>query len=398
MATVEKRGKSYRITVSDGYDTKGNQLRFRKTWTPQPGMTESQIKKALEKEKVLFEIEVKSGNGGVSTKLAEYIEYWLEKHVKVKLRPYTYERYSTHAKRVNAALGHIKLEKLTPKHLMDFYETLSKDGANQITKGPLAPKTIKEIHHFISSALSKAVQWKFIKDNVAQLVDAPTSPDKEAVCLTADQAIMFINRIHREKLKYEVYFMILLLTGMRRGEALGLEWQDIDFKNNTITIERISIHSKKLGFRVGAPKTQRSNRRLSIPKELVDLLRIYKMHQQSERLLKGDDWDPEWDEHPRLFVQLSGKPMYPNCPYKRMKAIVKELGLPKGTNLHSLRHTHATLLITNNTDPSTVSGRLGHAKTSTTMNIYAHYLKPADEIAADVAADILIRGNAGKTG
>ena len=135
MATIEKRGGSYRITVSAGYNTDGKQLKKRMTWKPSPGMTERQIKKELDKQAVLFEQQVETGqflDGSIT--LSEFITKWLEDHAEKQLQEKTVVGYKDMLPRIIKALGHIKLAKLQPHHLIEFYNNLAEDGIREDTK------------------------------------------------------------------------------------------------------------------------------------------------------------------------------------------------------------------------------------------------------------------------
>lgn len=132
MASVEKRGNSYRITVSDGYDINGDQLKRRMTWTPAPNMTERQIKKELERQKVLFEERVRSGQVlEGSTRFSEFADYWMKEYAEKQLRPSTLSGYKDMLVRINAAIGNVRLDALQPAHLIRFYNDLAKNGARR---------------------------------------------------------------------------------------------------------------------------------------------------------------------------------------------------------------------------------------------------------------------------
>ena len=118
-------------------------------------------------------------------------------------------------------------------------------------------------------------------------------------------------------------------------------------------------------------KTEQSKRPLSIPAELADLLRRYRVEQGERRLKVGDRWSPEWVEHPRLFTQWGGKPMHPNAPYQELQKLLQRNGLPT-VSLHSLRHTTASLLINSDVPPKLIAEQLGHASASITQDIYSH--------------------------
>lgn len=395
MPTIQKRGDTYRITVSNGYDAKGKQIRKSMTWEPAPGMTARQIEKELDRQAVLFEEKVKSGqymDGNV--RFQDFAERWFEDYGKEHLRERTYLRYVELSKRTYDAIGHIRLDRLQPQHLLDFYKQLAEPGQNKRTGGGLAPKTIKHYHTFISSVLERAVKWGIISDNPCHRVDAPKADKKQIQFLDDHQALQFMKALEGESLEYRVVFSTLLLTGMRRGELLGLEWPDIDFDAGVIHIRRTSQYAPGAGIYTDTTKTEQSMRPLSAPAELLSMLRQYRVEQWERRLRLGDKWAKEWAEHPRLFTQWDGKPMHPNAPYQELQKLLKRSGLPK-VSLHSLRHTNATLLIRNGADVRTVSGRLGHSQTSTTMNIYAEFLQSADKAASESIADTLLRQKKG---
>ncbi|MGN0171190.1 MAG: tyrosine-type recombinase/integrase [Acutalibacteraceae bacterium] len=394
MARIEKRGEAYRITVSSGYDTSGKQLRKTKTWHPAPGMTAKQIEKALQREAVMFEEQVERGtymDGNI--KFQDFAERWFNDYAEKHLRPRTIDRYRQLSARTYQAIGHIRIDRLQPQHLNAFYAQLAQPGANAITGKPLAPKTIKHYHTFISSVMDRAVKWQLVQENPCRRVDAPKTTHREPEFLTPEEAVVFMQNLQDEPLEYQVIFSILLLTGMRRGEALGLEWQDFDFESGTVRICRTSQYSTGRGIFTDDTKTEQSKRLLSIPAELIDLLRRYRSEQAARRLKMGDQWDSDWQAHPRLFTQWNGKPMHPGAPYQELQKFLERHGMRK-VSLHSLRHTNATLLINSGTDVRSVAGRLGHTQTSTTMNIYAHLLQSANKAASETLADLLIRNQA----
>ena len=395
MATAEKRGNAYRLTASAGYESTGKQIRKTMTWRPAPGLTEKQIAKELERQKVLFDERVKSGqflDGNI--RFQDFAEQWFRDYGREHLRERTYLRYVELSKRTYAAIGHIRLDKLQPHHLLEFYKQLAEPGQNKRTGGGLAPKTIKHYHTFISSVLERAVKWQVIQDNPARRIDAP-KVDRVAIEHMDDkQAIRFMEIVQDEPIEYRVIFTMLLITGMRRGELLGLEWPDIDFENGVVHIRRTSQYAAGRGIYTDTTKTEQSKRPLSVPAELLDLLRQYRACQNEQRLRLGDAWSSEWADHPRLFTKADGRPMHPNTPYKELHKLLERNGMD-AVSLHSLRHTNATLLIGSGADVRTVSGRLGHSQTSTTLNIYAEFLQSADKAASETLADTLLRKKAG---
>lgn len=456
MANITKRGNSYRIRVYAGEDSTGKQIVKSKTWTPDPGMTTRQIEKELNRQSTLFEEQVSTGlylDGSI--KFRDFAEQWFADYAAGHLKERTLERYHKLSERVYVAIGHIRLNKLQPQHLIAFYKQLKqvkkesnytpKPGTAELVVGlgvnqknaaraagvsaavlrsirqganvsptsaekiaaalqqpvtalferakqeeGLAGKTIKHYHTFISSVLDRAVKWQLIPENPCHRVDSPRVERKRVQCMDEKQIGQFIQSLQTEPLEYQAIFLLLILTGIRRGELLGLEWPDIDLQAGTLRIFRTSQYTPKRGIYTDTPKTDNSSRPLAIPGELVELLTRYRAEQEVLRAKLGERWDAAWTEHPRLFTQWDGKPMHPNAPYQEMQKILKRIGMPP-YSLHSLRHTNATLLIGAGVDVRTVSGRLGHSQTSTTLNIYAEYLQSADTAASEMLADVLIR-------
>ena len=391
MATVEKRGDNYRITASAGYNADGKQIRKTMTWKPAPNMTEKQIAKELERQKALFDDKVKNGqylNGNI--KFKDFAKLWFRDYGKEHLRERTYLRYVELSERTYAAIGHLRLDKIQPHHLLDFYKQLAEPGQNKRTGGGLSPKTIKHYHTFISSVLERAVKWQVIPDNPARRVDTPKAPKVAIEHLDDKQALKFMEIIGTEPIEYRTIFTLLLLTGMRRSELLGLEWPDIDFDDGIIHIRRTSQYAAGKGIFTDTTKTDQSQRSISVSAEILNLLRQYRAWQTEHRLKLGDAWSPDWSSHPRLFTKRTGEPMHPNTPYKELQKLLERNGMDR-VSIHSLRHTNATLLIGSGVDVRTVSGRLGHSQTSTTTNIYAEFLQSADKAAAESLADTLLR-------
>ncbi len=452
MATITKRNSTYKITVSCGYDINGKQLRKHLTWEPAPGMTERQIEKELERQKVLFEEKCRSGQVlDDSIRFVDFADQWFKDYAEKQLRPKTIARYRSLMPRINAAIGHIKLGKLRPHHLMAFYDNLAEEGVRedikykanadlpkvlkdkkitreqlsqetgisrgtitnackgrnisaetasrmakalelamtslfeeQESKKALDPQTILHHHRLISSILSTAVHWQVLNANPCDRVKPPKADQKEARFLDEEEAIRLLAALEGESTQYRVIVLLLLHTGLRRGELCGLEWRDIDLKNETITINRSSIYLPGKGIFDDETKNESSRRCISIAGPAADLLQEYKIWQNEERLKMGD----QWQDHDRLFTQWNGKPIHPDTVTSWFHDFVEKNNLPQ-ISIHSLRNPNATLQIAKGVPLTTVSNRLGHARSSTTMNIYAHAIKSADKAAAETLGNIL---------
>ena len=188
-----------------------------------------------------------------------------------------------------------------------------------------------------------------------------------------------LSLLNEEPMQLRVMITMLVFTGMRRGELCGLEWKDIDFDQRTISICRTSQYiGRGKNLITKEPKTRSGIRKLSVGENLCRLLKSYRKFQMLERLRVGD----RWVDTDRLFTQWNGEPIHPDTVTEGFAKFLKRHDLPKVT-LHSLRHSNATLMIAEGVDIRTVSNRLGHAQTSTTLNIYSHALKSRDQDAAD---------------
>ena len=249
---------------------------------------------------------------------------------------------------------------------------------------PLSGKTILHYHRFISSVLSAAVEWQIISSNPCQRVKPPKVEKKEAVYLDEVEAARLINCLDNEPLPFKTMIMLFLFSGMRRGELCGLEWSDIDFKNNLINISKSSLYLPEKGIFEDTTKNKTSERVIRVPQEMTELLKEYRKEQNKRRLMYGDMWKGS----NKIFTGEDGRPIHPDTVSGQFNKFIKRYDLPP-VHIHSLRHTNATLLIAAGTDIRTVAKRLGHATATTTANIYAHAIKTADELAAEKLADIL---------
>ena len=179
MATIQKRGNSYLIRVSCGYDVKGKQVIQSMTWKPDEKMTEKQIEKELNRQAVMFEDACMKGFQVKAVKFEAFCEEWFEEYAKPNLRNTTYERLLQLRGRVYAAIGHLRMDKITPRQIQAFVNGLSKDGANERTGKPLAPKTIRHNLSLISDVFTYAVKMGVVGDNPCAKVTIPKGEQKE---------------------------------------------------------------------------------------------------------------------------------------------------------------------------------------------------------------------------
>lgn len=374
--SIEKRGKnSYRLTVSEGFDLNGKPMIHRKTVHG--------TKKDAEVELAKFVTEVQNGLiiDGKSLKFSEFTEIWKRDYGSKELAPSTYKRYCRMLEtRLLPYFGHFYINKIKPTDIMKFYDLLEKDtqlvrkkGNNgSKTKKPLSGKTILEHHRLLRALLHKAVYWQLIVANPAERVQPPKARKPKRKSYDDEQTKILLENLEllsSEDTKYKVAIILTVFTGVRLGELMGLEWQDVDFKNGIISINRSSQYLADMGVFTKVPKTESSIREIAIPEFIISLLEEYKLWYEEQKSIYGE----LWTDSDRLFVQADGKPMHPSTISKWFVKYVGQIGLPV-INFHGLRHTNASLLVAQNIDIAVISARLGHAQISTTLDFYVHPL------------------------
>lgn len=374
--SIEKRGKnSYRLTVSEGFDLNGNPMIHRKTVHG--------TKKDAEVELAKFVTEVQNGLvvDGKSLRFSEFTEIWKRDYGSKELAPSTYKRYCRMLEtRLLPYFGHFYINKIRPTDIMKFYDLLEKDtqlvrkkGNNgSKTKKPLSGKTILEHHRLLRAMLHKAVYWQLIVSNPAERVQPPKARKPKRKSYDDEQTKILLENLEQlsiEDTKYKVAIILTVFTGVRLGELMGLEWQDVDFKNGILSINRSSQYLADMGVFTKVPKTESSIREIAIPEFIISLLEEYKLWYEEQKSIYGE----LWMNSDRLFVQADGKPMHPSTISKWFVKYVGQIGLPV-INFHGLRHTNASLLVAQNIDIAVISARLGHAQISTTLDFYVHPL------------------------
>ena len=390
--SIEKRGKnSYRLTVSEGFDLNGKPMIHRKTVHG--------TKKDAEVELAKFITEVQNGLviDGKSLKFSEFTEIWKRDYGSKELAPSTYKRYCRMLEtKLLPYFGHFYINKIKPTDIMKFYDLLEKDtqlvrkqGNNGAkTKKPLSGKTILEHHRLLRAMLHKAVYWQLIVANPAERVQPPKARKPKRSSYDDEQTKILLENLElltSEDTKYKVAIILTVFTGVRLGELMGLEWQDVDFKNGIISINRSSQYLSDMGVFTKVPKTESSIREIAIPEFIISLLEEYKLWYEEQKSVYGE----LWTNSDRLFVQADGKPMHPSTISKWFVKYVGQIGLPV-INFHGLRHTNASLLVAQNIDIAVISARLGHAQISTTLDFYVHPLLSHNKKAGYALENLLL--------
>jgi len=319
--------------------------------------------------------------------VAQFLTDWLEQTHKPHIRMRTYERYheAIHL-HIIPMLGQYQLQKLSAQHVQAFYTRKLDEG--------MASATVIYYHSVLHNALDMAVKWGLVARNVCNMVTLPRRERFEIQPLSVEQVQKFLMAVRGNK--YEALFTLALATGMRRGELLGLKWQDISFGAATLQVRRIltrvptELRDEKKGhvFVEAEPKTQKSRRNVIIASFALDVL---KQHYQRQLEVKNQAGDV-WQDHDYVFCTSIGTHLHPNHAVSELKKLLKQAGLPD-IRFHDLRHSAATLLLSLGVHPKVVQELLGHTHISMTMDIYSHVLPGMQQDAMSKLNDVLSMPN-----
>ena len=409
MPTIDprynKKGEilSYRIRVSRGRDPiTGKQLKpYTMSWESPDGWSSRSINAELTRIAADFERDCKAGLIETKEQRRERLERErLEDKCKVTLRRYTVETfmprkaatfsqnaidsYQNSFTRIFKYLGNKKIEDIRPVDINTFLlalqtkETVTRrfrGGGEKVTEQPLSHATILKHYQVLHSILCDAYKIDgVIQVNPMDKVDRPEPRKddeiKEIKAYSVDEARRILACLEDEPLQWQVIIRLMLDTGCRRGEIAGLRWHSVDFKSHTIKIENNLQYSPAKGVYDTTPKGKK-NRTIDVDPDIIALMHHLR-NEQKVRTLKD-----------YCFTQADGLPIFPQTLTKHLEALGAKYGI-KGLHPHALRHTAASIAITNGADVASVSAKLGHADKSTTLDMYTH----ADQEAIKRANDI----------
>ncbi len=394
MANIQERrdksGKliSYSIRVHRGRGADGKQLKpYTATFEVSPTWTEKSARKKAEAFAATFEKECREGvTSDSKQRFADYAEYVLRLKEQRGDKHTTITDYRSMTERIYPEIGHIKLKDLQAHHLNTLYAHLMRNGVNKRTGGKLSNKTVLRYHRFISIVLTQAVKESLIPFNPASRAEPPKAEKNEAKYLQSADVAAILDALDKEPIKWRTLIHLLLITGARRGEIIGLKWDRIDFDNNRLYICNTISYTPDRGVYESTPKTESSKRYVSLPVETMQLLKQYRAWQIQERFRMGEYFVNQGF----VFSQDNGSPMHPDSVGKWLTKFCKRHGLPH-VNPHAFRHTMASMLYYNGMDSVSISKRLGHAQVSTTSDIYAHVIAEADKKNADILSEIFLK-------
>jgi integrase len=298
-------------------------------------------------------------------KLGGFLDRYMDDVAKHTLRPRSYEKYSSIINNhIRPELGNFKLIALRPDQVQALY-------SQKLNKG-LSEHTVRYIHAVLHKALNQALRWGLVTRNVTDLVEKPRPRRKTITTWSADEANQFLNAVSDHRW-YPIY-VIAIYTGMRQGEILGLQRDDIDLRRGLINVRHQLSSIPGQGLVITEPKSDKDRRPITIPPSALNIIRS---HLEISKEGSG-----------LVFTTSTGRPISPRNILRHFKKVIEQTGLPE-IRFHDLRHTHATLLLAEGVHPKIVQERLGHSQISLTLDTYSHVIPSLQIEVADRIEAIL---------
>ncbi len=361
--TVYRQGKSWRVVVDSGTDEHGKRLRTSET------VRGTKADAQRRERELLTAIDKGAPINTSKITLGEHLDDWLRrKEARVALK--TSEDYHDIIRcYLKPRLGNVPISKLTPRHVEELHRYMGNKG--------LSARSVQYTHRILSQALKYAVKMEILARNVCNVVDPPKLKRKEIHVMDTDNVQIFLEAT-RGNLYWPVFFLAIY-TGLRRGEVLGLRWQDLNIQNGTISVNQVVNRIRGKGLVIGEPKTASSRRLVSLPASASRLLIDLKL-KEGERL---ESIGMGWNASALIFSNVDGGPLSPSTVSHNFSKALKKAGLPH-MRFHDLRHTHATLMLEQGIHPKVVSERLGHSSINITLDTYSHVLPGMQDEAVQV--------------
>ena len=373
MAHLRKRGKKkWQIVIEKDRDpVTGERKRIYKTING----TKREAEKVM--RKMVYEMENGLYVKPSKLKVKDLLLKWLES-CKSTLQDRSYASYKMIVeKHFIPALGDIPLKDLKPFHIESYQNQKLTTGRKDKKSGGLSPTTVQNHNHLLTTALDYGVRMQMIKNNPAKVVKAPRRAEVDVKFLDKGEIKKLLNAAPESWIHDFVLFAVQ--TGMRRGEVIGLEWENVDLKNKKIHVKQILQRVRGQGLKFKSPKTKSSQRTIDLNDELVNLLKDIKKHQAKRRLRLGKKY---YTDKNLVFCNEDGSPCNPQGVTRQFKRLAKKAGFFE-LRLHDLRHSHASLLLKEGVHPKVVQERLGHSSITQTLDTYSHIQPSLQKEAAE---------------
>jgi integrase len=351
----------------------------------------------VEKLWKLFSAEVLKGHALVSGKkkmtLDEFYIYWKQYYAESNLEQTTIVYNDNLFTRIRESLGHLKIDKVLPRHILEFVDQLGAPDAAFNNK-PLSRNTIRKHYNLLKTLFNAAVMWEFIIDNPVSKVAAPKKEKVHKKILSEEEMSRFLAKLAEHKIpKHHLWVMLAFSLGLRREEIFGLKWQDINFEKETVSIATAVVYVAGTGIIVKGTKSDGSERTISLPRDIITMLLDWKLKVEAaakrrakrQKVVKLDSpTSPEkW-----VFPKADGTVGHPHAFNNFIWRFCNDNNLPN-VSPHLFRHMMGSYLLRSGVDLATISKKLGHSNASFTADIYIHSLQSAEKQSSDVMQTIL---------
>ncbi|WP_208293009.1 tyrosine-type recombinase/integrase [Naumannella halotolerans] len=301
--------------------------------------------------------------------VSSYGARWLDDVARPRLRPATIASYTATLRRhIEPEIGTVQLRRLQPTQVRALLASKLESG--------LSARSVQIIHSTLRTILAEAVREELIERNVAALVRAPTLERLEAEPWSVDEASQFLATAVRHRLG--ALFTVGVAIGLRRGELLGLRWEDVDLASSLLRVQQTVQRLPGYGLVIGPPKSRRSRRTIPLPESSASALAEHQRRQTDERRSAGD----RWQDSGLVFTSTIGTVVEPRNLSRLFEQLMVAAGVRR-IRFHDLRHTCASLLLAQGVPPRVVMEVLGHSQLAITMDLYSHVMPTALREAAD---------------
>lgn len=383
--SVVRRGNAVHVVLYQGFDSETKRRRYK--W-----ISGFEDKKQAQAFLVTVATSPAYGSGvgpRGSTRLraGDFLGQYLRTEAKARCRPKEHRRREQIIRLyLKPRLGHIPLAKLAPATLTEFFTGLEGRSAYHVFK-------------VLRAALNYAVRMDLILANPCDRVTPPRPAEFRPMLWTVEETIRFLDECRRTGPHHYPLFLTEIATGLRLGEILAVTWRNVDLQAGVVHVTQDLERPRGGGFQFADPKSARSRRRVRLPVEVVEELRMLRRRQLEERLRRGlcakdgtcsDQHCPFWHDHDLVFTQENGKPIHGhNLTQRTMRTLMKRAGVPR-IRFHDLRHTHGTLLADSGINLKVITERMGHSTESFTLGKYIHTTPDMQEQAATVISKRLL--------
>jgi integrase len=370
--SVVKRNKTRSYVVDVGRDARTGRRRQR--W-------KGGFASRREAEQALARVLSGDVGGAGSLTLGAFLDQWLAGHVP-SLKPSTAKSYKEVVQwYVTPRLGHVKLDDVNALLVKSLYADLISGGGRRSGRR-LSAGTVGVVHRVLRKAMNDAVLWGMLVRSPLLGVKPPRRDAHEMCAWTSDEARQFLATVGCDRLY--AMSVLVLATGMRRGEIAGLRWCDVDLDAGVLAVRRSRV-SVSYTVHESEPKTRSGRRTISVDERVVAVLSAHRRRQLEERLA----WGPAWTDSGYVFTSENGVPLHPERITVLFGCLASAAGVPT-IRLHDLRHTSASLLLSAGVHPKIVTERLGHSSVSITLDLYSHVIPGLQAEAAEKLGEMIL--------